>query len=194
MRLRKMLAEHAPLWTIGHSNHRLERFLALLTAARIEAVADVRSVPRSRYVPWFDRDPLDSALRAAGRHYVFLGAELGGRPGAPELYDEDGHVRYGAVAVTPAFAAGLERLTSGMKRMRVAVMCAEEDPAHCHRRLLVARVLHERGHPITHIRRDGMQLEETGFRTETLFGAEEVPWRSSASVLPRRQQSTSSLA
>lgn len=189
-----MPTERAPLWTVGHSNHPLEHFLALLSAARIEAVADVRSAPRSRYVPWFDRGALDCALRDTGRRYVFLGAELGGRPTATELYDEDGHVRYDAVAATDGFHAGLERLTSGMERMRVAVMCAEEDPQHCHRRLLVARVLHEREHPITHIRRDGAKLPETGFTVDNLFGSEEVPWRSSASVSPRRQQSTSSHA
>lgn len=189
-----MPAEGAPLWTVGHSNHSLERFLGLLSEARIEAVADVRSAPRSRYVPWFDREALGAAIRAAGLHYVFLGAELGGRPAAPDLYDDAGHVRYDAVAATTAFGAGLERLMAGMGRMRVAVMCAEEDPEHCHRRLLVARVLHESGHPVTHIRRDGMQVRELGFTTETLLGSEEMPWKSSVSVSHRPRQSTSSLA
>lgn len=188
-----MSTERAPLWTIGHSNHSLEHFLALLSSARIEAVADVRSAPRSRHVPWFDRLPLSESLQAVGRSYVFLGKELGGRPAAPELYDERGHVLYDEVAATAPFEAGLERLTSGMERMRVAVMCAEEDPMHCHRRLLVSRVLHGRGHPITHIRRDGTQHVEAGFTTETLLGTEELPWRSSVSVSQRRQQSASSL-
>src|SRR5262249_43820257 len=128
MQSRKTLASRAPLWTIGHSNHSLEYFLALLSAAQIEAIADVRSAPQSRDATWFDREPLADALQAAGRQYVFLGAELGGRPSAPELYDENDRVRYDAVAATSAFGTGLERLIDGMERMRVAVMCAEEDP------------------------------------------------------------------
>jgi len=188
------MASPETLWTIGHSNHSLERFLSLVHAERIEAIADVRSWPRSRYAPWFDREPLARALQQAGVRYVFLGRELGGRPDDPLLYDEAGHVRYDAVAATDVFRAGLDRLQHGLARLRVAVMCAEEDPRHCHRRLLVARVLHERGLTILHARGDGTVQAEAGFtRPDSLF-EEQLPWTSTASVSRRPLPRISSAA
>ncbi len=72
----------ATIYSIGHSNHPIERFIALLRGAGIEAVLDVRSVPQSRYVPQFGRQRLEAALAAAGLGYVFLGDALGGKPAA----------------------------------------------------------------------------------------------------------------
>lgn len=184
----------ATLWTIGHSNHSFERFLALLRASDIEAIADVRSWPRSRHAPWFDREPLAQALRGAGVSYVFLGHQLGGRPDDPAFYDEHGHVRYDAVAATDGFRSGIARLQRGIGRMRVAAMCAEENPRDCHRRLLVARVLHERAMPVLHVRGDGTVEAEAGFlRPDSLF-EEPLPWRSTASVSRRRPPRISSAA
>lgn len=182
------------LWTIGHSSHSLERFLALVHAHEIEAIADVRSWPRSRYTPWFDREPLAQALKRAGVSYVFLGAELGGRPDDPLLYDEEGHVRYDALAATDDFRTGLDRLQHGLLKLRVATMCAEEDPQHCHRRLLVARVLYERDLTILHVRGDGTVQAETGFSHPDALFDEQVPWRSTASVSRRRLPRISSAA
>ena len=71
-----------PIFTIGHSNHSLEDFLALLSKHRVTAVADVRSAPWSRFNAHFNRNALSAALKARGIHYVYLGRELGGRPDA----------------------------------------------------------------------------------------------------------------
>jgi len=65
------------LFTIGHSNHSLDRFIELLLAHRLSNVADVRSSPYSKYTPQFNKDVLDSALRNANIDYIFLGRELG---------------------------------------------------------------------------------------------------------------------
>lgn len=188
------MAEPATLLTVGHSNHDLGRLLALLRAHGVQCIADVRSWPVSRYTPWFDRQPLREALDAAGVRYVFLGRELGGRPKEQHLYDEGGHVRYDAVASSKDFARGLERLRRGVEALRIAVMCAEENPEHCHRRLLVGRVLFEEGTRVLHIRGDGRLEPESGFvRLGSLF-EESLPWRSTASVSPRRPLRTSSVA
>ncbi len=188
------MAEPATLLTVGHSNHDLEHFLALLRTHEVQGIADVRSWPASRYTPWFDRQPLVDALERVGVQYVFLGRELGGRPDDERLYDAGGHVRYDAVASSGAFARGLERLRRKIEALRVAVLCAEENPAHCHRRLLVARVLFEEGTRVLHIRGDGRLELESGFvRLDTLF-EEPLPWRSTASVSRRRPLSTSSVA
>jgi uncharacterized protein (DUF488 family) len=141
------------LLTVGHSSHELEVFLHLLTAHAVSAVADVRSVPASRFSPQFNRDPLKRALGEVGVKYVFLGKELGARSEDPTCY-VDGQVQYSRLAETPAFDLGVTRLLEGAKRERIAVMCTERDPLDCHRTLLVARHLTRRGAVIDHILAD----------------------------------------
>jgi uncharacterized protein (DUF488 family) len=186
---------HSTVWSVGHSNHPLPRLLELLRTTRIDAIADVRSAPYSRFAPHFNRDPLERALKAAGIGYVFLGEALGGRPNGDEYYDDEGHALYGQVAATEWFSRGLDRLLDGAARLRVAMMCAEENPTHCHRRLLVARVLRERGVSVQHIRGDGRleaeeELDDLQFALFTPAAAK--TWRSTQSVSPRRARLSSS--
>lgn len=143
------------LLTIGHSNHSLEHFLELLALHAVQVVADVRSSPYSKYTTQFDRESLLEGLRAAGYQYVYLGSELGGRPRGEAYYDAAGHVLYDRVVESPNFRNGVARLEEGLRQYVVAALCAEEDPRGCHRRLLVGRVLGERGVALEHIRGDG---------------------------------------
>lgn len=189
------------IFTIGHSNHPWERFLELLRSNKVEVVAEVRSYPYSNYSPQYDRETLRDALAAAGVRYVDLGKELGGRPEGSQFYDESGHVLYDRLAATETFAGGIRRLEDGMTSYRVAVMCSEEDPAVCHRALLVGRVLRERGAVVEHIRGDGsIDSRELGGPDEAdtlqrkLFGDNEAPaWKSIPSVLRKKRQNSSSL-
>jgi uncharacterized protein (DUF488 family) len=147
--------------TIGHSNRSMDEFLALLKLHAVEVLADVRSQPHSRYVPHFDYANLKRAVEAAGLQYVFLGRELGGMPVDREFYDLEGHVVYSRIAASEPFRHGIARLLEGIRKYRVAIMCGEEDPANCHRHLLVSKVLKEQGVGIRHIRADGrIQTEE----------------------------------
>ena len=150
-----MPADGPGLFTIGHSNQTLDDFLGLLRQHRIEAVADVRTVPRSRYVPHFSAGPLSEALAGRGIAYIPMGRELGGRPEGDEFYDEEGHVLYGQLAAAPAFRSGLDQVLAEAQSSRIALLCSEEDPNRCHRHLLIGRVLRARGVPVSHIRRDG---------------------------------------
>jgi uncharacterized protein (DUF488 family) len=142
------------LLSIGHSNHAIERFIALLKGAGVTAIADVRSVPASRFNPQFNGRRLEAALASAGVGYAWLGTALGGRPDDPALI-VDGTPDYVAIAARPAFAEGLERLEAMAARTKTAMMCAERDPAHCHRALLVAPALVKRGHDVAHLHADG---------------------------------------
>lgn len=148
-----------PVFTIGHSNQQLDTFLHCLQQHGITAVADVRSRPYSRHVPHFSREPLQAALEAAGIAYVFLGNELGARPDNPDLYDQapDGKVRVNTDRLTrqTGFEGGLDRLREGASRYRVAILCAEKDPANCHRGRLVAPRLASQGMEVIHIHTDG---------------------------------------
>ena len=145
-------------YSIGHSNVPAERFVALLGGAGISAVADVRTVPFSRFCPWFSAKNLTPLLAREGVDYLSYGDALGGRPRDASLYC-DGVADYEAMARQPDFAAGIERLLAGAARRRdkgcICLMCAEREPLECHRCLLVARTLAERGLTIGHIRHDG---------------------------------------
>ena len=142
------------VYTIGHSNHSWEVFSELLRRQGIGAVADVRSTPVSRYVPHFNRETLEGALDAQGIRYVFLGRELGARPKDPACY-ENGVALYERIERTPEFEKGILRVMQGAAKMKVALMCAEKDPIDCHRTVMVAKVLHQRGVEVDHILEDG---------------------------------------
>ena len=148
------------MWTIGHSTHPADALAGLLRGQRIEVLADIRSMPYSRHNPQFRKENLRASIEQAGLRYVYLGAELGGRPPEPEFYDSKGHARYELVAETERFQAGLERLLTGAASYRVAIMCSEEDPARCHRRLLVTRALVGREVEVRHIRGNGSVATE----------------------------------
>ena len=182
--------------TVGHSNHTLNHFLGLLSAHAIQVVVDTRSQPYSKYATQFDHDRLKVALQDVGIRYLYLGRELGGRPEGSEFYDEDGHVLYGRVAASRLFQEGLSRLERGIRECKVALLCAEENPETCHRRLLVGRVLLERGIQVEHIRGDGRIQSEEELAAQvrpnrdqlTLFqsgGA--ASWKSISSVLGKKK-------
>ncbi len=149
-----MTTSASRVFTIGHSNHTTERFLALLILHAVTAVADVRSAPYSRFAPQFGKQPLERTLRAADIKYVFVGRELGARSSDPTCY-EGGRVRYDRLAETDLFQSGLDRLVRGSERETVAVLCTEKDPLDCHRTLLIARALMGRGLRVDHILADG---------------------------------------
>src|SRR6185436_12599690 len=97
------------LFTIGHSTWPPEKFLAMLRQHDINAIADVRSNPFSRWSPQFNRKSLGTTLPAANIQYVFLGDELGARRIEPEVY-LDGVARYDLIAKLPIFQSGLDRV------------------------------------------------------------------------------------
>jgi uncharacterized protein (DUF488 family) len=140
--------------TIGHSTHSAEVFLALLQQHGVNAVADVRSSPFSRFSPHFSRGPLEKFLAAHGIRYVFLGKELGARSEDRSCY-LDGRVQYSRLAQTALFQRGLDRVIQGALKFRIALMCAEKEPLECHRAILVSTALAARGQAVCHIHADG---------------------------------------
>ena len=144
----------ATLFSIGHSNHPLEAFVALLRRHAVTAVVDVRSSPYSRYNPQFNQASLQAALQAEGLAYVYLGDQLGGRTEDPDCL-QDGRPSYWLMARSERFRAGIERVEREAREHRLALMCAEKVPSHCHRALLVSRALAARGLEVQHILADG---------------------------------------
>lgn len=174
------------IYTVGHSNLPLDRFVARLRDAGIEAVVDVRSRPVCRYAPHFSQPALSRSLAALGVRYAWLGASLGGRPANERYYDGMGRVLYHRVARDRSFLDGLRRVTAAAGRHRLALICAEGEPTRCHRHILIGRVLVEQGWPreaIVHIDARGQQVPYMPApRQSTLFG-QDTAWRSQRSVL-----------
>jgi uncharacterized protein (DUF488 family) len=161
------------IYTIGHSAHPVGVFAALLAMHNVTVVADVRSSPRSRFNPQFNRADLERSLAAADIRYVFLGRELGARSDDPSCYDK-GQVKYARLARTAAFRRGIERLLKGATEHRIACMCAEKEPLECHRTLLVARALVAEGVEVAHIHADG-RLESHAAAMERLLDIAGLP-------------------
>lgn len=142
------------IYTVGHSNHPIAHLLQLLQGQGVTLLADVRSMPYSRFNPQFRRDALTEALAQHGIEYLFLGEELGARSRDPACY-VDGRVSYIKLAATDLFRQGIDRLLMAAKSHTLAIMCAEKDPLDCHRTILVTRELVKRGEKVVHILANG---------------------------------------
>jgi uncharacterized protein (DUF488 family) len=138
------------IYSIGHSNHPPERFIALLQAHGIGRLADLRSRPASRFVPQFNQAALRDRLAADGIDYRWFGETLGGMPRAAE----------------PDFQAGITALIAWAEEKPTAMMCAEADPRHCHRTHLVTPALLMHGSSVVHIRSDGSLLPHDALQHE----------------------------
>jgi len=126
--------------TVGHSTRPLAAFIALLAGHSVSLLLDVRTVPRSRHNPQFNRDTLPPALEAAGIRYAHV-AGLGGfrhsHPGSLNMGWRNASFRgYADYMQTPEFAQNLADLIEQATHERVALMCAEAVPWHCHRSLI----------------------------------------------------------
>ncbi|HET7767774.1 MAG TPA: DUF488 domain-containing protein [Chloroflexota bacterium] len=146
----------SPFLTLGHATRPIDDFLALLRDHDVKAVADVRTVPRSRANPQFSREALEASLRGAGIRYVHF-PTLGGlrrpRPDSPNAGWRNSSFRgYADHMQTEEFSRGLQELLSLSAETqsaggRVALVCAEMVPWRCHRSL-VADALLVRGHAV----------------------------------------------
>lgn len=145
-------------------------FLALLRAHGVERLVDVRRRPRSARHPHFDAAPLAAALEREGiayRHAPDLGGMRSAREDSSNLGIADPTMRaYADHMQTPTFAAALEGLIAEARRARCAIMCAEADPARCHRSF-IADALTARGIAVAHIR-DAGSAQPHALRTGAL--------------------------
>ena len=141
------------IYSIGHSNHEPDAFLALLHQHGVELLVDVRSSPYSRYVPHANRQNLAHMLKAAGINYKWMGDRLGGKP--------DGVVAdYDALAASPGFQQGVSELISLANTRSTAVMCSEGSHQQCHRYKLISPALEARDVHVLHIQPDGDVVDE----------------------------------
>lgn len=141
------------LYTVGHGNRQIGELMALLQEAGVDTLVDVRAQPRSRHNPQFNDDTLRLACENAGIVYHWAGRQLGGmrepRPDSPHLALDEGLRGFADHMDTEAFQKGVSQLQHLAARGTCAILCAERDPAQCHRSLIAdyltlqgARVVH----------------------------------------------------
>jgi uncharacterized protein (DUF488 family) len=133
------------IMTVGHSTHTLEEFIHLLQAHGARCVVDVRTVPRSRHNPQFNKASLPRSLKKVGLDYVHLPG-LGGRRHAkadsPNVGWRNASFRgYADYMQTAEFAQSLDELVQLAKQKRIVLMCAEAVPWRCHRSLIADALL-----------------------------------------------------
>lgn len=150
------------LFSIGYATKTVDDFIAQLQSYRINAIADVRSVPYSKVFHDYHRETLQAHLRSHSIHYIYLGEELGPRSPDEQHYCQ-GQVQFERLQQSQRFKAGIQRLLNGLEKgYRISLLCAEKDPAVCHRSLLIAHYLkHEHAIDITHIHHSGEAEQES---------------------------------
>jgi len=142
------------VFTIGHSTRPIDEFVETLKSHGVKRVIDVRTIPRSRHNPQFNRETLGPSLRASGIGYTHL-KKLGGlRHAKPDSINQGWRTAsfrgFADYMQTPEFEAGLERAMKLAKTKPCALMCAEAVPWRCHRSM-VADALAVRRLPVEHI-------------------------------------------
>ncbi|HUX79594.1 MAG TPA: DUF488 domain-containing protein [Alphaproteobacteria bacterium] len=136
------------LYTIGHSTRTLNEFMAILHGYNITHLVDIRTIPKSRHVPWFNENKLKPALPKEGISYIHM-LELGGlRHAHKDSINQGWHNAsfrgFADYMQTPEFYSGLKKLNQMLKKDgNVAIMCAEAVPWRCHRSLIAdAEIVH----------------------------------------------------
>ena len=146
-----------PFYTIGHGTRPISEFVDLLTSVGVTLLADVRTVPRSRTNPHYNREVLPQSLAPSGIRYEHM-APLGGLRGRarevpPQLnafWNNDSFHNYADYAMSAVFREGLMHLRVLGQEQRCAIMCAETVWWRCHRRIITDYLL-DAGESVFHI-------------------------------------------
>jgi len=139
------MMQKTQIWTIGHSNRSIDKFLELLGEYKIQVLADVRSFPTSK-IEHFKKEQMEKWLQEHGIEYVWLGKELGG-------YRRGGYKKHMRAKL---FREGIKQLLEIANEKRTCIMCMEVNPKYCHRRFISAH-LERKGVKAVHIIEKGQK-------------------------------------
>jgi len=144
----KKSSQELIIYTIGHSNQPVEKFLELLKARNIEEIVDVRTIPKSRHNPQFNQDNLRASLQETGIGYQHL-KKLGGLRHTTKDSINTGWKNasfrgFADYMQTADFEKGLDQLRKIAKQKKTAIMCAEAVPWRCHRSLIADALVIEK--------------------------------------------------
>jgi uncharacterized protein (DUF488 family) len=159
---------HPKIFTIGHGNRTWEEFIFLLKKYEIEIIADVRSLPYSRFFPQFRKNNLKENLEKNNIAYLWMGESLGGRPKDQQFYTA-GKISYDKIKNADSFQHGISELKELIIHgSNVAMMCSESDPNNCHRKHLLTPEFIKDDVDVIHIDKIGM-LENEQQQPPSLF-------------------------
>jgi uncharacterized protein (DUF488 family) len=144
--------ENSTIYSIGHGNKEIEKFIEELKSFDIQFLVDVRTSPYSKWNSQFNRELLEISMKQAGVKYAYMGDDLGGLPSDRSCYDENDKVVYDLIKAKEFFRRGLERIiNANEQKHRVAMMCSESKPEECHRSKLIGQELLDQGIVVNHI-------------------------------------------
>jgi ATP-dependent DNA helicase RecQ len=154
----------ATILTLGYGTRSVDDLIRTIREAGVTVLVEVRSAPYSKRRPEFVKRALAEWVPAMGVRYLFAGDALGGMPTDPGSYLRDKLVPERRWK-HPDFVAGIERLRGLLAAGEVAcLMCAEEDPARCHRFHLLGEALQAAGVEVRHLRADGTSATQAEIR------------------------------
>lgn len=143
------------IYTIGHSNYSMERFIEMLRRYEIDVVVDIRGTPYSKYNTQYNKEALSNSLKENGFKYIYMGREFAAQRDNKIIYTWEGYSDFEKVINEPSFIEGVERLKKGLaKGFKIVLLGAKQDPVNCHRFALVGRELYKRGFNVKHIEDD----------------------------------------
>ena len=140
------------IYTIGHSNYTIEKFIDMLHYYNINCVVDIRGTPYSKYNVQFDKETIRYTLNKAGFIYIYMAKELAAKRVNKQSYNEEGYSDFEKVINEKEFIEGIERLKNGCdKGYKIALLGAMQEPIRCHRAILVGKALRKYGFNVKHI-------------------------------------------
>ncbi|MEG0368932.1 MAG: DUF488 domain-containing protein [Hungatella sp.] len=143
------------LYTIGHSQHKMEYFLQMLKTQGINYVLDVRSTPYSQFASEYNKENIRAILKNHNIIYSFMGTYFGARQKDAALYTKEGYLDFEKTKRYFGFQQGVQSVMKGLNQgYHIAFMCTEKDPIECHRAILVANAFYEMGIDVQHIMPD----------------------------------------
>lgn len=144
------------LFTIGYTTFQFDDFIDVLKHHEIDVVIDVRSLPYSKYHAQYNKEIIEGILKNNKIHYRNYSTEFGARQMERQYFSRDGYLDFELFTESKWFKYGFDKInTSLTKGFNIVLMCAEKDPAACHRAIMVSRVFHNNGKAVNHILADG---------------------------------------
>jgi uncharacterized protein (DUF488 family) len=138
------------IYTVGHNCLNFMQFITLIQANNITHIVDIRSIPYSKYAPWSDKSRLPELLRPFKINYTYLGHKLGGKK---QPFTQA--IKQQSVTQQDIYDQGIQILLQLSMRGNLTLLCAEGDPAKCHRQHIIAQTLLDSGTKVLHILKDG---------------------------------------